>query len=155
MISGLYVCTQCICFIYTQRMCIYNSWFVFVSVVLSWLDWSYRSEDCIFAILITLNISCQECTLSVWLNWWCKPWPPAEVISQIFPLQSPYSLLPTLLFRRWSQSAAHTQGKESGVKRIKFSTFLKGSVCENLQHSLGQEICLFFTFTYLLNHLYQ
>lgn len=30
----------------------------------SWLDWSYRSEDCIFAILITLNISNQECTLS-------------------------------------------------------------------------------------------
>lgn len=134
-------------FYITQRICIYNSWFVCVSVYVCdfflWLDWSYRSEDCIFAILITLNISYQECTLSAWLNWWCKPWPPAEVISQIFPLQSPYSLLPTLLFRRWSQSAAHTQERELGVKRIEFSTFLRGSVYENLQHSLGQEICLF------------
>lgn len=44
----------------TLDLCVY----LCACVIFSWLDWSYRSGDCIFAILITLNISNQECTLS-------------------------------------------------------------------------------------------
>ena len=51
--------------LYIHKRCVYTTLDLCVSVILSWLDWSYRSEDCIFAILITLNISYQECTLSV------------------------------------------------------------------------------------------
>lgn len=56
---------------YTEDMYIQLDLCVYLcmcGIFFSWLDWSYRSEDCIFAILITLNISNQECTLSAWLN---------------------------------------------------------------------------------------
>ena len=63
----VYMYTMYMFYIYTKDMYIQLLICVCICVCViffSWLDWSYRSGDYIFVILITLNISYQECTLS-------------------------------------------------------------------------------------------
>lgn len=128
-------------FYITQRICIYNSWFVCVFMCACVIFFMVRLELQVWGLYFcnshhSQHIKPRVHTLSAWLNWWCKPWPPADVISDFSTAKSLFPFTYSA-FRRWSwvqpTLRKGIRGKENWVFYL-----LKRSVYENLQHSLGQ-----------------